>query len=74
MNDICTRANRQGLNNPDTPAAVGSTPDNFRADTMACTMKEIHEMVVFYNDSFGIVGGDDLAVRRLKFVRFLSHY
>lgn len=73
--EIATAAERHGLSEPDVPVAIGSRPPSFRVDATAnTTMKDVYELMIFYNDPFGISKEDDVDARHHKLVRFLSHY
>jgi hypothetical protein len=54
------------------PAEIGSTPPNFNPKVEHYQHIDILEMVVFYNESFGITAGDTLSNRIMKFKRFLT--
>ncbi|KAF8274531.1 hypothetical protein EI94DRAFT_1561825 [Lactarius quietus] len=53
---------------------VGSMPQFFNANYNNYTRADIVRLVIFYNDSFGIVHGDTLAQCISKFDRFLVTY
>jgi hypothetical protein len=58
---------------PQLPAfPLGSVPQNFNSNPSSYTHQEILNMIIFYNDRFGIVAGDDIATRRNKFREWLS--
>jgi len=59
------------------PAAapnVGSTPPNFINNVAAYQRADIINLIVFYNDDFGIVVGDPVSECVEKFHRFLTTY
>jgi len=64
---------RQPLPNPQ-PQAVGTTPPNFNPDLPNYRHIDILNMVIFYNDNFGVVGGDSLGTRIDKFRAFLAEF
>ena len=53
-------------------ALVGSVPPNFNPNIEAYKHLDICKLVVFYNETFGILPQDDLPARIKKFRRFLS--
>ncbi|KAF9038841.1 hypothetical protein BDZ89DRAFT_982253 [Hymenopellis radicata] len=53
---------------------VGETPPQFQGGLASYTNAEILRMIVFYNDDFGIVLNDSLAMRIDKFRSYLSEF
>ncbi|KAF8076856.1 hypothetical protein FPV67DRAFT_1472901 [Lyophyllum atratum] len=53
---------------------VGDVPPNFKTRIDEHTGDEILELIVFYNDDFGILPGDGIATRHKKLRSFLSDY
>ena len=54
----------------DPPAAVGTAPANF--NPFVATNNQIFRLISFYNETFGIVAADNLAIRREKLVHWLT--
>jgi len=63
---------QNGLHAPAHPAAVGSTPPHFNPDLITYSHDSIYQMIIFYNDNFGILPGDTLATRVESFRCFFS--
>ncbi|TDL18289.1 hypothetical protein BD410DRAFT_842909 [Rickenella mellea] len=53
-------------------AAVGEVPAVFNGNPSSYTHWELIHMIIFYNELFHIVAGDDVATRRNKFREWLS--
>ncbi|KAF8870938.1 hypothetical protein CPB85DRAFT_1353299 [Mucidula mucida] len=53
---------------------VGETPPQFQGGLASYSNAEILRMIVFYNDDFGIVLNDSLAMRIDKFRSYLSEF
>ncbi|KAF8884370.1 hypothetical protein BD779DRAFT_1801736 [Infundibulicybe gibba] len=62
---------QQGIAAPPSAPAIGTTPPNFKPDTISYEHTDILEMIVFYNEDFGIVPNDDIWTRINKFREFL---
>ncbi|KAG5635666.1 hypothetical protein H0H81_010485 [Sphagnurus paluster] len=71
---ITTGADRQGLQQPPQPAAIGDVPVNFKQDLSTYNRKDIAEMILFYNIDFGIILNDNVSQRRDKLTRFFTEY
>lgn len=56
------------------PAAIGSSPPNFDPYVQVYTDVAILEMMVFYNENFGIVPADGRGDRVSKFCHFFSDF
>lgn len=52
-------------------AEVGTCPPFWNPVTDGYTMRTIFQLIIFYNDDFGIQPADDVEVRRSKFRRWL---
>jgi hypothetical protein len=52
--------------------AVGVVRNNFNGNPSSYTHQEILNMVIFYNEDFNILPGDDVATRRNKFREWIS--
>lgn len=50
---------------------IGAVPIDFNPEVMAYMHIEILQMVIFYNNSFGIEADDVIGIRVQKFCRFL---
>ncbi|TDL22525.1 hypothetical protein BD410DRAFT_839606 [Rickenella mellea] len=63
-----------GVHLPPAAAAanVGAFPPAFNGDPTSYTHQEIINLIVFYNDAFGIVVGDVLTTRRNKLREWMS--
>ncbi|PBK67145.1 hypothetical protein ARMSODRAFT_320394 [Armillaria solidipes] len=55
-------------------ASIGTLPQGFKGQISKYSGMEILEMIIFYNDNFKIVRGDDLPVRIDKFRSYLSEF
>jgi len=64
-------AARNALVPPAQVPVVGTTPPNFVADLHTYRHHDILELILFYNDDFGIVQADTLPSRIESFRRFL---
>jgi hypothetical protein len=64
-------ATRNALVPPAQVPAVGTTPPNFIADLHTYHHNDILDLIVFYNDDFGIVQTDTASSRIESFRRFL---
>ncbi|KAF8868333.1 hypothetical protein CPB85DRAFT_1448446 [Mucidula mucida] len=53
---------------------VGETPPQFQGGLASYSNAEILRMIIFYNDDFGIVLNDSLAMRIDKFRSYLSEF
>jgi hypothetical protein len=53
---------------------IGSTPPNFVWNAAAYQRADIINLIVFYNEDFGIVVGDSVSECVEKFHRFLTTY
>ena len=53
---------------------IGETPPDFEPNHFGYSHLDILRLIVFYNDTFGIVPEDDLAGRKHKFFVFLSEF
>ena len=53
-------------------ANVNAVPNPFNANINSLSDAEILRLIMFYNDSFGIVAGDDTGERRKKFELWLT--
>ncbi|KAG5639147.1 hypothetical protein H0H81_006406 [Sphagnurus paluster] len=53
-------------------AEIGSTPPNFDCNVWGYNLQDIDALIVFYNDDFDIIAGDDLRRRIEKFCYFLE--
>jgi hypothetical protein len=75
---VLSPANRQTFHNnyPENGNAhpIGSVPNPFNATLEFYTHADILQMVVFYNDNFGIDPGDGLPERLIKFRQFLTEF
>ncbi len=75
---IMDQNGRQAFNAQCPPGGVasliGSTPPNFSPDTEGYHHLDICKLMVFYNDTFGIVLQDNLITRIQKFRRYLSDF
>ncbi|KAF8062557.1 hypothetical protein FPV67DRAFT_1673028 [Lyophyllum atratum] len=65
---------RRGLAAPPQPAAIGDVPAAFNPRIADYTRDDIVNLIVFYNDDFGILPDDSEGTRREKFRSFLSMY
>jgi hypothetical protein len=78
LTNVLGPAARQNFlnNNPENGNAhpVGSVPNPFNATLESYTHAEILQMVVFYNDDFGIDPLDGLPERLMKFRQFLTEF
>jgi hypothetical protein len=54
--------------------SIGTQPLNFDDDVVNYSHPQILEMMVFYNETFNIVAGDNLKERIEKFVFYLKTY
>jgi hypothetical protein len=72
--DLAQVLQTQGTLLPALPAnaVLGSVPQNFNGNPSSYTHQEILNMVIFYNDNFHILPGDDIATRHNKFREWLS--
>jgi len=52
------------------PADVGTAPANL--NPYAATGDDILRLISFYNDTFGVIGADNLAARREKLAHWLT--
>ena len=66
------------LNGPAHPntneAKIGDVPPDFDPYVASYSLKDILEMMVFYNESFGIDAQDVLKVQVSKFCRFFVKF
>lgn len=60
--------------NFDAAAAIAAVPPGFSSKLEAYKHIDILKLIVFYNETFDIVGPDDLATRVNKFRRFLTEF
>jgi hypothetical protein len=65
---------RQQLVAPAIPAAIGTTPPNFNPNLPNYHHIDILNLIIFYNDDFGIVPGDSLGTRIDKFHAFIAEF
>ncbi|KAG5654125.1 hypothetical protein H0H81_007177 [Sphagnurus paluster] len=67
---------RQGVVMPPVPAPVGSLPPGFDSNSALAglTSSEISRLMLFYNDTFGIVASDNETTRNTKFIITLVRY
>jgi hypothetical protein len=66
--------NRQQLFAPAQLPAVGTTPPNFDEDLPNYRHMHILNLIIFYNDDFGIQHADTIGTRIDKFRRFLTRF
>ena len=52
------------------PVDVGTAPANL--NPFAATGNDILRLISFYNDTFGVIGADNLAARREKLMHWLT--
>jgi hypothetical protein len=52
------------------PADLGTAPANL--NPFAATGNDILRLISFYNDTFGVIGADNLAARREKLMHWLT--
>ncbi|KAG6825828.1 hypothetical protein H0H92_002292 [Tricholoma furcatifolium] len=59
---------------PSKPARIRDRPKNFAGPggIQVCTSQDIIDLIVFYNNDFGIVPNDGEAIRREKLLEFLT--
>jgi hypothetical protein len=62
------------VNAPGQVHAIGTTPPAFDGVIENCREVDILNLIVFYNDNFGILQGDSIAVRQRKFRRVLTEF
>ncbi|KAM6492185.1 hypothetical protein JOM56_011909 [Amanita muscaria] len=62
---------RNGLHAPAQPLALGSTPPHFNPNLPTYNHDTVYQLIIFYNDDFGILPGDTLSSRVESFRRFL---
>lgn len=60
------------VNPPNQVYAIGDTPPNFLGDIANYEHINILILIMFYNDDFGIVNGDNLGARQNKVRSFLK--
>jgi hypothetical protein len=53
---------------------IGSTPSNFIKNAAGYQLADIVSLIVFYNEDFGVLEGDDIPQCVDKFHRFLTTY
>jgi hypothetical protein len=53
-------------------ADVGTIPQHFNGNPSSYTHQEIINMMLFYNEDFFVLPGDDIPTRRNKFREWLS--
>jgi hypothetical protein len=69
------RAFLNGPGNDDAPPAeIGSKPPDFDPYVEGYATHTILEMIVFYNETFGIVPQDNYRIWLSKFRRFLAEF
>jgi hypothetical protein len=68
------RGERRSLIAPAVVADIGEQSANFVADISGYSNVDVCQLVIFYNDDFGIFDEEDDSARRRKHIQFLSHY
>ena len=63
-----------GIANPMPPPAIGSLPPNFPPEPATFEIADIINMMIFYNQDFGIRRNDSETACYLKFIEFLSNF
>ncbi|KIL59936.1 hypothetical protein M378DRAFT_199975 [Amanita muscaria Koide BX008] len=66
---------RNGLHAPAQPLALGSTPPHFNPNLPTYNHDTIYQLIIFYNDDFGILPGDTLSsrVENIIYLQVLSN-
>jgi len=57
-----------------TPAPIGAVPPGFQTNISGYSRADITKLIVFYNQDFGILIGDDETEQRRKLTIFMSHH
>ncbi|KAF8485944.1 hypothetical protein DFH94DRAFT_622288 [Russula ochroleuca] len=65
-------AAQQALVAPEEVPNIGDTPPDFNPNPISYRHSDILQLIIFYNDDFGIVYGDNLYMRISKFRQFLT--
>jgi len=74
LEQVHRRAFLNGPGNAAAAAEIGTQPPDFDPYVEVYSDQAILEMMVFYNETFGIVPQDDHRVRVSKFRRFFAEF